>query len=89
MPNRAAEGRLVWERLAPQVSDPTVHSARTPTDRSCALTDEHELVLLRSLWVRCPGAEARLDCIACEMRTAEQGFVQTALPLPRGDQSFW
>ena len=23
-------------------------------------------------WVRCPGAEARLDCIACDMRTAEQ-----------------
>ena len=44
-----------------------------------AFTGEHELVFLttqcegpHATWVRCPGAEARLDYIACGMRTAEQ-----------------
>ena len=55
----------MW-RLGAQVTDPLVHT-------------EHELVFLttqcegpHATWVRCPGAEARLDHIACDMRMAKQ-----------------
>ena len=67
----------MW-RLGEQVTAPLVHTECEDSNEPflCAFTDEHELVFLttqcegpHATWARCPGAEARLDCIACDMRT--------------------